>query len=226
MSAVHVVGQTTETAPASLLPEISSLCGGPLVTSGAEYDLVKRAFAGLTANLTISGAPDSVLRSFSSPPPQTGNETIFIATYSSPVINAFTHPSGEFRGGGLICMPTGMVRFLLDAPEELASIVAHEMGHALDNGCRKVYGSSLPVTRNCESRADTYGFMIITAAGLNSYAFAGAFGRLEMFSGDTSTGILARLKEFSQTHPITPERIANLHKLMTNYCEMNPGRCQ
>jgi len=129
-----------------------------------------------------------------------------------------------------------MSRFAGDAEAELAFTIAHEAGHALDNTCKSPAGRSKLIQpsldgvlkellgkdsrdmyaeqRACESRADDLGFAIIVEAGYNPYAAAGFFGRWEMLKGDVSTDATARAKEQTSTHPITPERIRNLRKLL------------
>jgi len=68
--------------------------------------------------------------------------------------------------------------------------------------------------RTCEARADEIGFRIFTAAGYNPFDAAGAFGRIEMLLGDTSTGVLGRLAALGSDHPITPDRIRHMRALL------------
>jgi hypothetical protein len=68
--------------------------------------------------------------------------------------------------------------------------------------------------RTCESRADTIGFAMFTDAGYNPFDAAEAFGRLEMYSGDVSSGIVARLAALGRAHPMTPDRIAHMRTLL------------
>jgi predicted Zn-dependent protease len=145
----------------------------------------------------------------------------------------------------LICVPVAMVHFMGDAEGELAFIISHEIGHTVDDVCKTQEGrvaiansrgslgalfggvmsgqqgaaaaSKTSQQRGCEARADEIGFRIFTASGQNPYDAAGAFGRLEMYMGDTSTGVLARLSALGSDHPMTPDRIKNMRTLLVNY---------
>jgi hypothetical protein len=55
---------------------------------------------------------------------------------------------------------------------------------------------------------------LFTASGYNPFDAAGAFGRLEVYSGDISTGVAARLLALGQTHRMTPDRIAHMRALL------------
>ena len=203
---------TTHQFTSQELAAISRVCGASLVRAGSEHDMEISAFNRLTAAMREKGW---------------GQRAMVIALTDSPQVNAFTHPSQQGRGGGLICLPIAMVRFLQDSDAELAAVIAHEMGHAIDDGCRRVWQSRrLEEQRMCEKRADEIGFLLLVQAGYNPFAVAGAFGRLEMFSGDYSTGFLARFRGLAQNHPITPDRIADMRRMVVSYCGQNPEACR
>ena len=105
--------------------------------------------------------------------------------------------------------------FFEEAPDELAAIIAHEMGHAIDDSCR-FSPKTLAQMRACEDRADGIAFTLLQNANppFNPAALAGAFGRIESFYGGTSTGILARMISFNSNHPITPDRIEHVHRVI------------
>jgi cytochrome c6 len=221
---IHIVGSSI---PPDDIKQVETACGGPVLIGGREQNLAGGVFEQLTRNLTLGTSPGGEIQIYPTAPPGTAQEKVFFAVISSDQINAWTIPSTKERGGGIICFPTGMIRFLADAPSEVAAVIAHEMGHAIDNSCRTPPGYKHTPTeqRVCESKADTIGFAIMVAAGHSPFAMAGAFGRLEMFSGDTQTGLFARLKGLLENHPITPDRIQRLHNLIINFCAKNPGRC-
>ncbi len=156
---------------------------------------------------------------------------IVVVPIGSPEINAWDingedvlynrgqRPTGrEAEHTSLICVPQGIIEFFLDAPEELEAIIAHEMGHAVDAQC---FLNTRPkglfpqqIQQVCESRADVFALNTFLAQGKNPYAIAGAFGRLSMYLGDTSTGIFARVNNFANDHPLTPDRIRHLRSLL------------
>jgi len=146
------------------------------------------------------------------------NIRVVIAVTSSNVINAFAAPdfaSDPTNGNrvALVCVPNTFVRFMGEE-DELGFIIAHELGHTVDEACRQ----RTQVTRAnqiiCEQRADEIGYWLLRQAGYSPYAAAGAFGRLEMYSGDTSTGLSGLFRQLASDHPITPNRIANMRRLL------------
>ena len=91
-----------------------------------------------------------------------------------------------------------------------------------------MHGTKLVTVRACEARADEIGFKILVQAGYNPFAMGGAFGRLEALKGDTRTNLLARLTNtFTSTHPMTPDRIQTIHRMIADYfCRLNPATCR
>jgi Zn-dependent protease with chaperone function len=70
---------------------------------------------------------------------------VVIALASSNTINAWAYPDWAFesvtnRRVGLVCVPTGFVRFMGDE-DELAFMIAHELGHVVDDACRSTVES-------------------------------------------------------------------------------------
>lgn len=143
---------------------------------------------------------------------------VIVALTSTNEINAWTvvnwGTDGEGRRASLVCVPTAFVRFMGNE-DELAFSLAHEFGHAVDEGCR-VVGPPLPRGNQvlCEIRADEIGFHLLRQADYSPYAAAGAFGRIEMYFGDTQTGILGMFRQMAINHPITPKRIENMRRLL------------
>jgi predicted Zn-dependent protease len=148
-------------------------------------------------------------------------KNVIVALVDSNEINAY-----NFRllfNESLICLPVEMVRFTDGDEGELAFVLGHEFGHAYDDQCKSQQGraavaggsqNQLVQQRVCESRADTIGFDLLVGAGYSPFDAAAYFGRFEMFSGDSRTGVLARLKGLLSNHPITPDRIEHLHQLI------------
>jgi Zn-dependent protease with chaperone function len=130
----------------------------------------------------------------------------------SATINAWTLP-GE--PNSFICMPTGMVDFL-SSDGELAFVMGHEIGHAVDEAC-KTRRNDIGVQRVCESRADAVGFDLLVKSGFSAYDAGAAFGKLEMYSGDIKTGLGAQLAALGRDHPMTPDRVQHMHDMLTQY---------
>lgn len=143
-----------------------------------------------------------------------------VLVVDSPVVNAFALP------GGLIAVHRGLLA-RLQGPEELAAIVAHEMGHAAHhdslNGLARAFGLSLllslvtggseNLTRNvleqafamhysrqAEERADRYALELLARARLDPARFAEALGRLESRAPSP-------LLRYLDTHPDIGSRI-------------------
>ena len=204
---------------------IERVCKGPEIKSGAEYDKLTRVLHRLSVIVN-----------------QDTQHHSYVALANSDVINAWAVNAN--MATSLVCVPVAMVRFMGDGDGELAFIVAHEIGHTVDDTCKTAEGrlavansrgsfgalfgglvggqqgaiesSKVSQQRGCEARADEIGFKIFTAAGYNPFDAAGAFGRLEMYSGDTHTGILAHLSALGSDHPMTPDRISRMRTLLLN----------
>ena len=128
------------------------------------------------------------------------------------VVNAFADSQHH-----TIVITTGMVNFTRDDPGELAFVVAHELGHLVDQplGCQAALRRERIATltqqgaqRQCEARADNVGFQYFVGAHFNPYEAAAYFGRFQMYFG--KPGLLA---QFAMDHPIDAERIQNLRNL-------------
>ncbi len=145
-------------------------------------------------------------------------DNIPIIVYSSLDINAYTLIGAQRASGGVICIPQGTVVFFQEAPDELAAVIAHEMGHAIDEACR-FPRTTAAQNQWCEDRADEVAFTLLVNSNppFNPTALAGAFGRLEGLRGGTGTGLLARVSNWSSTHPITPDRVEHVHQMLLKW---------
>lgn len=214
---------------------IQQVCRASEITSGPEFDEMRR----------VEQKIGTVVN-------QDRQHRVYVALVSSPVINAWA--TNFSMTNSMICVPIAMVHFMGDAEGELAFILSHEIGHTVDDQCKTQAGrlavansrgslgallgsilggqqgaaaaSKVAQQKGCEERADEIGFYIFTASGFNPYDAAGAFGRLEMYSGDTNTGVLARLNALGSDHPMTPDRISHMRTLLINYTLQNAGRGQ
>jgi Zn-dependent protease with chaperone function len=150
-------------------------------------------------------------------------DNVPLIVYSSLDINAYTITGPTPYSGGTVCIPQGMVVFFEEAPDELGAIIAHEMGHALDETCR--FSPKTPQQQQaCENRADQIGFTILTNATqpFSPAAMARAFGRIEAIQqGGTNGGFFARLRNWNGTHPITPDRIAHVRQMIVEWAQQS-----
>lgn len=198
---------------------VQHYCGVTEMTFGPEVQRVK----GIEARL------GAVLRERQIPGP-----SIRVAVVDSDVINSSDVPINPRES--LICIPVGIVRFFGDNEGEMAFVVGHETGHAIDAACkseggraavtppslsgaidRLLFGSAgrqLDEQRTCEARADTIGFALLAGAGYDPCDAEGALEQLGMSLGDVSTGVGARLASLLRDHPMTPDRIKNLQALL------------
>ena len=155
----------------------------------------------------------------------------YVVQDASP--NAFTIP------GGTIYVHTGLLNFV-DSEDELAGVLAHELGHAYERhpakGLSRSYGldylSSLVLKEN-KSKLKNMALQIAGGGILNKYGRddeneADEIGyRLMSRAGYSPDGMILFFKKlerlsgsnglpaFLSTHPATPERIRRLEALKT-----------
>lgn len=127
----------------------------------------------------------------------------------------------------LIVLPVAMVHFLHGNEGELAFVIAHELGHLADQECAATLraGATLGQIRTCEARADEFGLQYQAGAGYDPYDAAAFFGRMMMFTGETSL-LGSFFKRFTSDHPIDLDRISGLRKTLLRYCQQTPGACR
>ncbi len=104
---------------------VQHYCGVTEMTFGPEVQRVK----GIEARL------GAVLRERQIPGP-----SIRVAVVDSDVINSSDVPINPRES--LICIPVGIVRFFGDNEGEMAFVVGHETGHAIDAACKSEGGRS------------------------------------------------------------------------------------
>ncbi|HVZ17869.1 MAG TPA: M48 family metalloprotease, partial [Terriglobales bacterium] len=153
---------------------IQQVCRGSEITSGPKYEMFQRAIAKLTPIVN-----------------QDTRHITYVALANNNEINAWARNFDMTHS--LICVPEAMVEFMGDAEGELAFIIAHEVGHTIDDVCKTQAGrlavansrgslgalfggivggskgaataSRISQQRGCEERADEIGFQIFTSAG-------------------------------------------------------------
>lgn len=193
-----------------------------LVTSGAEYDRLKRIAARLQAQVSTF-RDDAVKWDWQ------------LALIDAPVMNATCAP------GGKITFYTGLVRQLKLNDDEIAVIMGHEIAHALREHGRervsKAYAQNaftqvaltaapnsqaqteaankvahylyvLPNSRQNESEADGMGLELAARAGYNPNAAISVWNKMAAANKG------AKQAEFLSTHPSDQTRINELTALM------------
>ena len=156
---------------------------------------------------------------------------IEVYVIDSPLINALAFP------GGLIVIYSGLIKFC-DNPEQLASVVAHEIGHVVNrdpiNSLLRELGISLFSTvitrgnttiageiiqtlvhtsfsREAEERADAYGVDLLMKANIDPQHFIDVFQNLKERDGESSD---LEIPEFLSSHPDTDSRIDSIRERM------------
>ena len=150
---------------------------------------------------------------------------IEVIIIDSPMVNAAACP------GGLIILFSGLIR-KSDSPEELASVLAHELGHIVHKDPIKKLGRefglavlislgggsdsaviikrimkaivSSSFTRNQEAKADDYGCNLMIKSGLSPVHFAEFMKKLDESNISKD---MKKLLKYISTHPDTQSRI-------------------
>ncbi len=157
-----------------------------------------------------------------------------IRVIKSEEINAFTMP------GGNIFVYTGLLKFA-ESPDEVAAVLAHEIGHAENKHVVKRLAKELGVAllfsilsggdavvlnevartatstvfdREQEREADDYCMSLMEKAKLNPKSLATFFRRVDEMTGDVDNNM-----EIIMTHPNNNSRIKNAleYKLKPNF---------
>lgn len=194
------------------LPDVmvQHFCHDSQINSGAEFDEV------IAIALRLGNA----------------NPHIHVAVTNSSVVNALdVNLSAD---ASLICVPVALVHFMGDTEGELAFILAHEIGHATDKRCKTlkgrfrvaplatlfghISGDGAGGQRACEARADELGVNLMTRAGYDPNDAAAALQRLSNLNGESTAGppLFARLAALDEDHPITPDRVHHIRKLIAH----------
>ena len=157
-----------------------------------------------------------------------------VRIYDIPVMNAFTLP------GGHIVMTRALVE-KATAPEEVAGVLAHEIGHAAHHhpeaqlvrvaglqvllsvatgtsggtnaGSIAGLAAILRSSRDAEREADAYAMAMLNAARIDPLGLKHFFEKVLAEEGKSSGGALSKLGTLFSTHPGTDERIGLIKPL-------------
>ena len=159
---------------------------------------------------------------------------IQIHVYNIPVMNAFTLP------GGHIVMTRALIE-KAESPEEVAGVLAHEMGHAThhDSEAQLLRITGLQIllsvatgtsggtnatsvaglaaimqsSRQAERDADAYAVKTMTAAHIDPIALGNFFRKMLADEGKSSSRTLSKFGDIFSTHPGTEDRIGQIKPL-------------
>ena len=151
-----------------------------------------------------------------------------IRVYDIPVMNAWTLP------GGHIVVTRGLITKAGDA-NEVAGVLAHEMGHATHHdpeaqlvritgvqillgvvsgisgsnsgGSASSLAAIMQSSQDAERAADAYAAATLTAAGINPLGLKTFFEKMLAEDGTAPNGALGKLNNLFSTHPGTESRI-------------------
>ena len=159
---------------------------------------------------------------------------VAIRVYDIPVTNAFALP-----GDHIVVM--GELLAKAEAPEELAGVLAHELGHVAGRhaeaqliratGLQLLFSAAtggggsdaistaaglatiLQYSRDAERQADAYAQATLAAAAIDPMGLKHFFERISKDEGKAAGGTFGKIGSIFSTHPGTAERIAAIHPL-------------
>jgi len=159
--------------------------------------------------------------------------TISIRVYNIPIMNAFAMPGGRI-------VITGELIRKAEAPEQVAGILAHELGHVVHRHSEaqlvRATGLQLLIsiatggggdtisslaglatilryTRRAEAEADVFALETLENAAIDPLGLKRFFELVLKEEGDTRTGAFGRIESAFATHPGTEERIKAIRPL-------------
>lgn len=153
---------------------------------------------------------------------------VSIRAYDIPVMNAFAMP-----GGRIVVTRELIAR--ADAPEELAGVIGHEIGHVYyrHSEAQMVRAAGVQIlisiatggggsdsisslaglaaimrySRAAEAEADNYALTLLTAAKVDPMGFKRFFERVLQEEGERPGGPIGKIESVFATHPGTKERM-------------------
>lgn len=158
---------------------------------------------------------------------------ISINVYAIPIMNAFAMPGGRIVITGELIRKAG-------APEEVAGVLAHELGHVVHRHSEaqlvRATGLQLLIaiatggggdtisslaglatilryTRQAEAEADAFALAALENAAIDPLGLKRFFETVLKERGETRTGALGKLESAFATHPGTEERIKAIRPL-------------
>ncbi|MGQ0484257.1 MAG: M48 family metallopeptidase [Hyphomicrobiales bacterium] len=158
---------------------------------------------------------------------------VSIRAYDIPVMNAFAMPGGRI-------VVTGELIARADAPEELAGVIGHEIGHVYHrhSEAQMVRAAGVQIlvsiatggggdsisslaglaaimrySRAAEAEADDYGLALLAAAQVDPMGFKRFFEKVLQEEGERPGGAVGKIQSVFATHPGTAERMKRIGPL-------------
>lgn len=225
---VWVTGASPSRMVASLVPQRAwSAIGEHAIASMFPQQRMCSAPAGRAALDAMAARLAAVAE------PGATREPFVVNVLDSPILNAFAVP------GRQIVLTRRLVA-TAKSPEELAGVLAHEMGHGLERhpeaSIVRVMGlvavaklvlsgggdtlanigvmlAQLRYTREAEREADAHAIRILREAGVSSAGLVSFFERIRRDERPGGTGKAAPVADILSTHPSLDERIETVSKV-------------
>lgn len=165
-----------------------------IISPASHYDNLwltyKRILAGAKANL-----------------PDVNLDDIDFRVRFDKVINAYA------ANGKEISIYVALAQLINDSPSEMAFVIAHELGHILQQRT-----GALLFNPNPEFDADSWGVLFSLMGGYDPYGSAGALSRLAMATG--RAGLVSQFEDQSgdDAHKSFNERLSTLYDLIGGMC--------
>ncbi len=169
------------------------------------------------------------------------NYEVFVLPYNFP--NAYALP------GGVIMVTEGLME-MVQTEAELASILAHEIGHIELEHCLNAIKYELALkklkaptlgkiadfalniflrtsySKSQEAQADDYGYKMILETKYNPLGLGDAFQRLQAYSDSLNQGSVEAnsniIRDYFQSHPPIPLRVYQYQENAKNWWWRNP----
>ncbi|MFN3590683.1 MAG: M48 family metallopeptidase [Thermaurantiacus sp.] len=229
--------------------------GGPVLDAAAVHvpDAVTRPIGeSLVEGLSRMGrcdtpeartAIDSLLARLE--PEEGHSEPITVTVVDWRVANALAAP------GGQVVLTRGLLE-TADGPDEVAGVLAHELGHIahrhMNKALLRAFGMSLllssvggnagamadslltnALSRDDEREADAYALTTLERAGVSAAGLAAFFernmrrGERAEDAGQAESGAFGRIGSYTSTHPPSPERLAVIRAAVLAEGETRPA---
>jgi predicted Zn-dependent protease len=216
------------------------------IAMGADYDLQVIAAYGLYPDQQLTGYVDAIGQDLATRSHRPHLQWHF-RVLDTPVVNAFAVP------GGYIYVTRGLLANL-NSEAELAMVLGHEIGHVTARHGAKAYTRQLlfmgglligslanetirkyapliavgvqvlflKYSRDQERQADDLGVTYGYSGGYDPREFNKFFQTLNRMKEDHGGGL--RLPNFLSTHPVTSNRIVDVHDKGREVLQLNPSQ--